>query len=131
MNKYFSSLLVSLFLIGTLNGTKQNSDPDLMPLLGLVYKPDSEGKTALHHLACKKDTLDGVKTVNNFLSLGTKINTQDNKGNSALHYTAKNECHMMYSFLIQQGANENLLNHKKQTPKELMAKHNKIKFLQI
>ena len=80
-----------------------------------------EGQTELH-----RAILDGDTKVNNLARIvqHVKINAQDAKGNTALHYAADkdrfnpNRYHEI-SFLLAKGANPLLKNHRGETPGDL------------
>ncbi|MBI2786382.1 MAG: ankyrin repeat domain-containing protein [Legionella longbeachae] len=85
-----------------------------------VNTTDGGGETLLH-LAVQAGCFEAVQYL---IANGANINAQDHNGMTALHYAAASKLYLYYpytrpefiEYLMEHGANKNILNNHKQTP---------------
>jgi len=83
----------------------------------LLHEINHEGENALI-LACKANNLESVKSLLNY-PIHININSQDAKGNTALHYAIKCRNPLIVQNLIENKADKELKNFEDQSPYDL------------
>ncbi|MDA0782858.1 MAG: hypothetical protein PQ612_09140 [Rickettsiales bacterium] len=121
----------------TFNDKNENTELFIDELLSqnkgnVILLPNKYGHTATHysesHTLIKAAQSNEIEEAKKAYSEGAIINFQDNEGCTALHYSTCNGNLSFTEFLLQNNAEKDMANNKKQTPKDLVPIDKKHRF---